>query len=145
MQDSDIIQKKKYEISYLLLNEGDFADLRRLLVQHESEISFESPIRKIAPAYSVKRAKEVYFGFTHFEAMPERAKRLEEDCRTNAKVLRSLIIDLSKEKSVTREPLRPRPMRPVPQRSAPRPEVARRPPAAISNEALEKKIEEILK
>jgi ribosomal protein S6 len=121
------------------------------LRQHNGEISVEPRAKRLTLAYEIKKHKEAVFAYCTFKAAGEDAKKLEQDLTTNTEVIRFLIIktpkpDLSAERrtfspaeSVTQR--RTRTMRPGSTPSADAKPVA---PKPLSNEALEKKIEEIL-
>jgi ribosomal protein S6 len=143
-QTSELSEKKPYELSFLVNNEGDMQEILKLLAQHQIEIRGEGSLRKLNLAYPIKRASEAYFGYMNFTGMPSAVKSLERDLNTNAAVLRALIVKLPKEKTGVARELKPRPMiKPVMRRRTVGAEMPRS-PKPLSNEAIEKKIEEIL-
>jgi hypothetical protein len=97
---------------------------------------------KIALAYPIKKQTSGFFGYFHFAFSPEEIKHLEHEMETSVAVLRHLIITPPFKKMEAR----------------PRPETSHTPsarvqipraaegtkPEALTNEDLEKKIEEIL-
>lgn len=130
----DEVELKDYEISFLLGQEKDAEDVLKLLKREEAEIIFEGTLKKIPLAYKIKKQNEAYFGYLHFRMSKDKIKSLEKDLLTASGVLRSLIIT-------------PPFVRSKPEPKA-RPRIAPAPPAQVgvplSNEALERKIEEIL-
>lgn len=132
----DEVELKDYEISFLLGQEKDVEDVLKLLKSEEAEIIFEGTLKKISLAYKIKKQSEAYFGYLHFRMPKDKVKLLEKDLLTASTILRSLII--------TPPFVRPKPEpRARQQRTAPA-----APPAQVgmplSNEAIERKIEEIL-
>lgn len=144
--------KKEYEISFVLSGEEAAAEVERELLAIGAEITFKSPAASIRLAYPLERHETGYFGYTHFMAMPHSVKALKEALAHKSGVLRFLIITPA-VKQVARE-IGPRGSAPVRKEKdkaegAPTTGSAGRPaePAEklITNEALEKKLEEILK
>lgn len=133
-------EEKAYELAFLVRDEEAARDLRRIAGQHDVKIQSEAPLKKINLAYKIKRAHEAYFGFVQFLSGPEAAQALSRDLRANQGVVRFIVVALPRRKSALAEPL-VRPERPVPWR-APLPRETRQ-SKPLSNEALEKKIEEI--
>lgn len=139
--------KKRYELSFLTTTEEASRDILRLVNQHGIEVKTESQPKKINLAYKIKQATSAYFGFFILMSLPEDAKSLEHDIKTVPAVLRSLIITLptkrdSEARAAAKENYKAA-------TTAKRPTYASAPaikhPQVLSNEALEKKIEEILK
>ena len=130
----DEVELKDYEISFLLGQEKDVEDVLKLLKREEAEIIFEGTLKKIPLAYKIKKQSEVYFGYLHFRMSKDKVKSLEKDLLTTSTILRSLI--------VAPPFVRPKPDTRARPRTAPEPSVPVGVP--LSNEALERKIEEIL-
>ncbi len=137
-------EKKNYELSFLVKNENDAREVLKLLAQHEIEVRGEGPLRNINLAYPVRHVLQAYFGFVNLAAFPASIKSLERDLSANAAVLRALVVKLPKGKTATAMAGEyKKPIRPVMQRRPPRTEMPQQ-PKSLSNEAIEKKIEEIL-
>jgi ribosomal protein S6 len=141
MEDAEKI-KKEYEIGVLVRKEDDLAAVRRAVEQHGGESIQDFQAKKIALSYPIEKEKEAIFAFARFRAEAAEVKQLEHDLTTTNVVLRSLIVippkagrseggDEAKKWNRTSRP------------SAPAPE-ARASTHVLSNEALEKKIEEML-
>ena len=130
----DEVELKDYEISFLLAQENGAEDVLKLLKREGAEIIFEGQLKKITLAYKIKKQSEAYFGYLHFRISKDKVKSLENDLLTTSTILRFIIIT-------------PPFGRPKPEPKA-KPRTAPAPPAQvgvpISNEALERKIEEIL-
>ncbi len=138
--------KKNYEISFLVKSEDDIPGVVSFLSRHNAEAVTEPRAKKLALAYEIKGNKEAVFAYCHCRASGADVKNLERDFIMRHDVIRSLIISLSsKKQEVVRRDIPER--KPIsPQYSAaPRPEMKTSSPVILSNEALTKKIEEILK
>ncbi len=135
--------KKSYELSFLVKNEDDALEVRKLVAQHEAEIRGEGALRKLNLAYPIKHVSQAYFGFMNLAVLPADAKSLERDLSANTAVLRALIIKLPKERTAAAVMDFKKSVRPTALRRPLRTEVPQQ-PKPLSNEALEKKIEEIL-
>ncbi len=140
------IDKKEYEISVLLKNEGDLANVLTLIGQHGGEMSSEAKSRNLALAYEIKKHKDAVFAYCNFRSYPDDAKNLEHDLNTRQDVLRFLIIaspPAAEKMSPAMGALR-RGRRPTRSAAPAGTEAPKQAPKTLSNEALEKKIEEIL-
>lgn len=136
--EEEVKEPKEYEIAFLARGEDGAREVLRLLQAHEAEVTLQGPVRRIPLAYAIAKEVQAYFGFIRFRASAPHAKALERDVLQNQAVVRSLLVSLpSVGKAVL--PLRPERARP-PVRPP-----AERAPLPLSNEALEKKIEEILR
>jgi ribosomal protein S6 len=147
---------KNYELAILVKTEDQLPEIMAFLSQHEATVTGEPRVRKIALAYPVKKETEAVFASYLFSAAPSQAKKLEKDLSVRQDVLRSMIIiaipvedtRTTSSEGTSFPSRRPRPptQRPpeaaMPSPAVPRPVSA---PAHLSNEALEKRIEEILK
>ncbi len=143
--------KKEYELGVLVANEDDVAPVMTALRGHNGEVSVEPRAKRLTLAYEIKKHKEAVFAYCTFKAVPTDVKNLEQDLRTKNDIIRFLIVktpkpDLAAERrtftpaeSATQR--RTRTMRPG---VAPSADAKPAAPKPLSNEALEKKIEEIL-
>ncbi|MEK7508094.1 MAG: 30S ribosomal protein S6 [Patescibacteria group bacterium] len=143
------IEARDYEIAFLLQQEELLSNILKVFGQYKIEIKSEGSVKKIRLAYDIAKAKEAYFVFFHVSALPDDMKLLEAALKNNAQVLRFLILRLFGTKverdEASKRSSRPS-FRPSLRRSAGLSPAAvdSRQSSAISNEALEKKIEEIL-
>jgi ribosomal protein S6 len=136
---------KEYELSYVLKDEADFKSIQDLLIAHGGEVFSETTLRNIVLSYPIKKQTQAFFGFLHFRIDPEKIKTLDHDLKFNTPVLRFLIVTppFIKGKFVSA----PRLNKSKSSSSAPKSEtpVVNKPDVMpLSNEDLEKKIEEIL-
>jgi ribosomal protein S6 len=140
--------KKIYELALLLTSEDDLAGAMGLVRQHQGELLAEPRAKKLALAYKIKGNTEAVFVSVLFRALPEGAKNLEHDLIAKAGVIRSMILVAPSPSE--QQPVLPSqfPMqrrgRPVTTRSISTADSRPAAPRPLSNEALEKKIEEIL-
>ncbi|MBU4348266.1 30S ribosomal protein S6 [Patescibacteria group bacterium] len=125
--------KKVYEISFLLKDPSSEKIIVDLLNQHEVLIKNKSSINSIKLAYPIKKYLSAYFGYINFEADPASIKSFSDSLKFKEEVLRYLIITVpitkvlqkkDEEKKVVKEPDASR--------------------SALTNEALEEKLKEIL-
>jgi len=137
--DQDQNQKKEYELAFLLKEETDAPSLIEALKEMGAEVELEGPVRKIALTYEIKKEKSAYFGFVQFFMEPALAKSLEATLNLRAELLRFLLMTPPTAKG------RPQPQAANPQRPAAKPYEPKAVAPVLSNEALEKKIEEILR
>lgn len=145
------IKKRKYELALVLKTENTSA-VSQLLLNGGFVILTENPLEKVQLAYPIKKESYAYFGYFHFEGKPAAIKNLRTDLKLNPEVLRYLIITppfVKKPAWRKSEPAK------LPEETKFNPPTDRQayfadrqsPPAesVLTNEALEKKIEEILK
>ncbi len=143
-------EKKLYELAILVKDEADMQGVLALLTQYNAEALSEPRAKKLALAYKIKKHTEAIFVSLTFRVFPDDAKNLERDLVTRKEIIRSLIMVAPKvsERPTTATPSFPsmrrgRPTTPY-ATSAPAAEAKPAPSRPLSNEALEKKIEEIL-
>ncbi len=144
MTESKEIEKRKYEIGFVIKTE-DASVISQSLKNRGFAVLVENPIEKIQLAYPIKKENYAYFCYFHFEGDPAAIKNLKADLKLNPEVLRYLIITppFIKKPAWRQSP---------PDRISEEPKFI---PSAVkqylpvesilTNEALEKKIEEILK
>ncbi len=136
--------QKEYEVSFWLTSEEDISEIGNILASANTTIISKTPLASIKLAYPIKKHNSAFFGSCIFIGLPENLKQIDKALASSHKVLRNLIIT-PPPKVNAREP-----------RSSP--EVASREnvipesplrsvvdTSVLSNEGLEKKLEEILK
>ncbi|MEK7093780.1 MAG: 30S ribosomal protein S6 [Patescibacteria group bacterium] len=141
--------KKNYEISFLLKEEADLKAFLETLKQYEAEISFEGPVKKITLAYEIQKQTSALFGYVRFTAPADQIPELNHTLTLRGPALRFLIVNfvpgqlpssqVSTSQMVVSEPA----TSVLVSQSEPVVSVTHALP--LSNEDLEKKIEEILK
>lgn len=148
MEDTEIQnikEKREYEVAFLAKSEEHVPEAKQMLLSRGAEITEEGQVRQIALAYPIQGARQAHFGFIRAKLDPEQAKVLEKDIELHPGFLRALVLKLTVSARQAGSGDRPR----FGNRgsAAPKSVSENRPvatPAALSNEALEKKIEEIL-
>jgi len=143
-------EKRSYEIGFMARDEAGVAVLVNALKSHGGEIVLEGPVEQVPLAYKIKKQAQAHFGYLHFTMDPAQTAVLSDVLERAEGVLRFLITTPPFIKQ------KPRPMMPPdaawssssPRRAAEAAAQPEKKPAApqlpLSNEALEKKIEEIL-
>lgn len=143
--------KKEYELALLLKNEDNLAGVLALVGQHNGEGASEPRAKRLQLAYEIKKLNEAVFVYFTFKMFGDDMKSLESDLNVKADVLRFMVIASPAPAERPSASLMPHDRRSSAPRtspathvatpsSEPKPQVSR----PLSNEALEKKIEEIL-
>lgn len=131
--------KNRYELSFVTQSE-DAASVKALLAKHTAKILNERPISKIQLAYKIAKQGYGFMGTTEFLADAASVVALKKDLQLEHDILRGIIIKLkeakvgdvgAEEKAAGKTPTGPQKLRNIFG-------------TVLSNEALEKKIEEIL-
>ncbi len=144
-------EKKYYEASFLLSEETQIEAVMELLEKAGTEHVQTAPGgRQISLSYPIEKKTNAYFITLNFFAKPEIIEPLTRDLRLSESILRFLIISavekrapeesmLTQEKDIRNAPTQS--PRSTQKDEAPRQTAG---DAAVSNEELEKKLEEIL-
>lgn len=132
-------QKNTYEITFHVLSEEAADDVRGALRKHGAAISLEKPMQKARLAYPIKKQTYSFLGIIAFEADPETIVPLERDLLLLKSLVRFLVSKVFSRKEKPKKAKKADAPQPpdAPKRFKPFGE-------SLSNEALEKKIEEIL-
>lgn len=131
--------KKEYEISFLVRQEEQSQEVAKALNRHGAQISHEGQVTKMRLAYPIKKETNACFGYYWFFAAPEAVVQIDNDLRLSKEVLRFMVVASPVKKSASeRRDVRETP-KSAPQAPAP---VAQE--RELTNEDLEKKLEEIL-
>lgn len=141
------MDKKDYEISFLVKNPDGVRSIELALKQIEGEVIYQSPVAETRLAYPIKKERLGYFGFWHFRALPENAEKLQNILKLEPSVLRILIVTppIKKMERMRRPVAVSGESRPAVESKPVEESLASRPSGALTNEALEAKLEEILK
>ncbi|MDD5431198.1 MAG: 30S ribosomal protein S6 [Candidatus Pacebacteria bacterium] len=128
--------KKPYEIAFLLDNPAVEETVADILKRYGADILRKAAAEEMRLAYEIGKRSSAFFGYIQFEAGPADIEKIKQTLKLNKSVLRSLIVSSFIEK----------------QEQARQPEAKKRvsreeeaPKSALTNEALEEKLEEILK
>jgi len=141
---------KNYELAILAASEQDYQDALQALRASQIEMSAEAQPAKIKLAYPIKKENFGYFCNVCFSAAAEEIEKINKILRGNLKILRFSVFNKPVIKEKEREgkktertikrPAEPEKTWDYNLRQAPIEKTG-----ALSNEALEKKLEEILK
>ncbi|MBN2197861.1 30S ribosomal protein S6 [Candidatus Wolfebacteria bacterium] len=147
-------EKKNYEINFLLKNEEDKEVIVNIFKKLQLSISGDSGISKIKLSYPIKKENFAFFGSFYFSTEPANIINLTEELRNKKNILRFSIlfrpiieerkreenenVDTGKKKLLEEYSKKEKISVSQETSKAPRTE-------NLSNEALEKRLEEILK
>lgn len=86
------IEKKEYEIALLVRAESDIQNARLIMEKNGISKTFESPIKQVQLAYSISKEKSAFFCFWYGMADPSVIKEFVNELRHEAWCLRSLVV-----------------------------------------------------
>ncbi len=155
-------ESKNYEIGFLAKSEEGREGLVKILKDRRFSIIDGGDFSQIKLAYPIKKENFAYFGYLYFFGNPEDIKELRSELKIFPKILRFIIISkpVIMEKNKEREEQQVVPEKvslekPMPTINNLQPTTYNRQPVieklekprsgSLSNEELEKKLEEILK
>jgi len=141
-------ETKNYELTFLLSSEVDYNEVIKTIRANHIEIKSESQPAKIKLAYPIKKENFAYFGNLYFSADSQAVEALNKVLRGDSKILRFFIfnkpvikktesrkMERASRHAAESEKISERVFRPsAPEKSG-----------NLTNEALEKRLEEILK
>lgn len=136
-------EQKNYEIGFLIKTEEDKNEIIKALEEQKVSIAKNGGLLRIKLAYQIKKESSAYFDYIIFLAYPEAIEKISKNLKLNSKILRFLIIT---PPTVKIQKLAPRFKKDIaPKIVVRKPVIEKIPLQQISNEMLEKKLEEILK
>lgn len=145
---SETLQAKEYEIAFLTKEEDGAQAIRKSAEDFGFSITNPGEIRHITLAYPIEKEQGAWFGYFRFSASPEAIKGFSDELSLESVCLRHLIVSDPPQKSVER-PMRPTPIKRTQAKESlsPQSEAPEQKPQTdmVTNEELEKKLEEILK
>lgn len=146
---------KNYEIGFLAKSEEGKEWLVKTLKDRHFSIADGGDFSRIKLAYPIKKESFAYFGYLYFSGKPENIKELKNELNPSPKILRFIIISepvmmeenkKQEERQIISEKSSFESPAPTPAISQPLKEKPEKPKTGtLSNEELEKKLEEILK
>jgi ribosomal protein S6 len=83
---------KEYEAAFLIDGEEYALHVVKILKARGASVVFESPVKKIDLSYPIKKRRSAYFGFVHFRCFASDIENIDEDLRLNDKIIRHLIV-----------------------------------------------------
>jgi ribosomal protein S6 len=126
---------KSYEIAFLVKNPEDEKVLGDLIGQYKGNVLQKSALKETRLSYPIKKHASAYFGYIQFELAPMEMEKLSQSLKLNPAILRYLAVASPAVRSVEK--------RPVEEKKSVKPAAAVG--SVLTNEALEEKLEEILK
>lgn len=132
----ELKDKKEYELAFVVKNDSAAGEIKDLILRSGAEITQEPNTSRIRLAYEIKKEREAIFGFMQFVLDPDAVKSISDSLNLRQDILRFLIVTPPPMKEKRRTEMPPREIRP--QRTL-EPKTT-----PLSNQELEKKIEEIL-
>ena len=135
--DQETTEKKRYELAFLLESIEAEDELIKMCVAQGAEALGEGAASLVQLSYPIRKKSSAFFGSITFSALPGQIRGLSQALSRLPRVLRTLVVASPEQVIPARVPGSPRPpeAKPIPPLR----------PAALSNEALEAKLEEILK
>lgn len=149
-------EKKNYEIGFLSASEDGAEQVAGVLAERGAEIVSRAPISRIALAYPIRKQETAQFGSIVFSAGADAISEIEKTLRMHKEVMRYMIIvrpPVRASKAADRLVRRDNEAARTETPPAGTGELSRwketkrkaAEPKELTNEALEKKLEEILK
>lgn len=143
---------KNYEIGFLAKTEDGEEEIAKALKASNGLNIERGPVLRIRLAYPIKKETAAFFGYFYFSAEPSAIAKIKSDLKMNSKILRFLVIFAPKKQAGAVRQSRLSAAEPPAQRieegavkvkadSKPQPPFSAR---ELSNEELEKKLEEVL-
>lgn len=127
---------REYELSVLLAVGESMDAVKSVLLANGAAALQSHSISEIRLAYPIKKKSTALFSFCSFTAQPAQIEKMKAELRALKPVLRFLVITPPAQAVV-------QPAKAAPKATETKPEKPQ--PAILSNEALEQKLEEILK
>ena len=145
--------KKEYELALLIKNEDNLPGVLAMVAKHNGEGASEPRAKRLQLAYEIKKMNEAVFVYFTFKAFGDDIKALEHELNSKAEVLRFMVIasPAPAERAPSAMPYERRSSASssstsrAPRAASAPSEAKPSAPRSLSNEALEKTIEEILK
>ncbi len=140
-EDLNLAENRYYELGFLVKDEN-VEPLKAVLAKNNASVYEESSLTKVSLAYPVKKETMAFFGYCRFTTSPEEAIKIQEALKFEPAVLRALFIKLSDKAGKAAKTGLSEPRKVIRRRET---EVKKEGAEnSLSNEDLEKKIEEIL-
>ncbi len=135
-------EAREYEVAFLVRDEAAAQEVSAKAA-HYGSVTTQGALKHLAFAYPVAKETSGYFGFLRLAAAPESAAQLEKDFQLTQSILRSLVLRMPVRKEKAAGTSSAGFLKPRRALRAVHTEI-NAPGAPLTNEAIEKKIEEIL-
>ena len=139
--EQSLADKKEYELSYLLKSEDALTAVKEVVANMSGEVIFESALGRLELSFPIKKETHAFFGHMRVKFEPKEVTSLEQSLALKENILRYLIVTPLTSKQMEKKPF----FEKSSHRPAFTPREASQGEKRLSNEDLEKKIEEILK
>jgi len=130
-----------YEISFIL-REENIAPVRSVFSKRGVEFPDGVELRKVRLAYPINKNEYGFFGDFEFTTSPEELEKVFADLKLEEGIFRYMVTKTSEKKSRNKEPRKTAESTVNPSKKSE--DSKSRPEPVLTNEELEKKIEEIL-
>ena len=131
---------KSYEIAFLVKNPEEEKAVLDLLGQYKGRVLQKSALKETYLSYPIKKHTTAYLGYIQFELAPLEVEKLSQSLKLNPAILRYLAVTLPAIKKVSERTEK----KPAEDAKSAKPAAVSAGPI-LTNEALEEKLEEILK
>ncbi|MFA6135972.1 MAG: 30S ribosomal protein S6 [Candidatus Paceibacterota bacterium] len=133
--------KREYEVSFLVKEEQDVEKIKKIVSSLGLEISYESEAKRIPLAYPIKKEISAVFSYFYFYGNPDLLESLSKELNLEKNCLRFLVVTnpIKKTEARMEDASERRPI--VKSKIVPQ---EKEKTETLSNEELEKKLEEIL-
>lgn len=142
--DNNSEDSRNYEVAFLI-REEELAEKVFSRIGQYGEVTTKGSTKKLFFSYPIEKVSSGFFGYARLRALPDSILALLKDFKTTGEILRLLVTKVPEDKTLrearsgSRQPSKP--IKPkAPKSDVPMPQGE----LQLTNEALEKKIEEIL-
>lgn len=131
--------ERLYELAFLLKEPAAEKVITDIINRYKAAVIYKPPLKDIKLAYPIKKYLSAFFGFIQFKINPQDIQKIRESLKLEQSALRFLIIipSAAKEKEIEKKTEIKRGLKKEDKEISPK--------KVLTNEALEKTLEEILK
>ncbi len=130
--------KKEYELGFWVKDDSGLEKVKALMADFGLEPTYTGELKRMQFAYPIKKETSGIFASYHFKTDIDNLRAFEKELKVSGDCLRFLVSNNPMKKTEEREYRRPS-MEKKPEK------VEQKPTETVTNEELEKKLEEILK
>lgn len=130
--------KKEYELGFWVKDESGLEKVKNLMADFGLEPTYTGELKRMQFAYPIKKEISGIFTYYHFKTDIDNLRAFEKELKVSGDCLRFLISNNPMKKTEEREYRRP-----SMEKKAEK--IEQKPTETVTNEELEKKLEEILK
>jgi ribosomal protein S6 len=137
-------ENREYELGFMLTDDQAITSINEILTRHGAKVTFQSEIKRMLLAYPIKKETSAFFGYLYFFASSESVKEMNHELMLTSSVLRFIIVKDPIKKDASSSYYGTEQGRPSGAHKEEKSEEAPKAADAVTNEDLEKKLEEIL-